>query len=244
MSLPGTASPPAVDRRREGDARRAGEAVVNMLRLGITPRMIMTKKAFENAIAVDVGARRLDQRRAAPAGHRQRGRRRSASRRLQPDRRQGAAHRRHEARRQVPHERSRPRRRRAGGDEASARRRPAARRRDDGDRQDDGGEPRRARPAAPRRRRRLPARSAAAQRGWHQRAHRFAGAEGRGGEGRRTEQGADAVRRHGAGVRRRGRRDGCDPGRLGRARHRPGDPLRGPEGWARACARCWPSPAR
>ena len=52
MSLPGTASPPAVDRRREDDARRAGEAVVRMLELGITPRMIMTKQAFENAIAV------------------------------------------------------------------------------------------------------------------------------------------------------------------------------------------------
>jgi dihydroxy-acid dehydratase len=52
MSLPGTASPPAIDSRREDDARRAGEAVVNLLRLGITPRMIMTKKAFENAIAV------------------------------------------------------------------------------------------------------------------------------------------------------------------------------------------------
>jgi dihydroxy-acid dehydratase len=52
MSLPGTASPPAIDSRRDGDARRAGEAVVNMLRLGITPRMIMTKPAFENAIAV------------------------------------------------------------------------------------------------------------------------------------------------------------------------------------------------
>ena len=52
MSLPGTASPPAVDQRREGDARRAGEAVVNMLRLGITPRQIMTKKAFENAVAL------------------------------------------------------------------------------------------------------------------------------------------------------------------------------------------------
>ena len=52
MSLPGTASPPAIDGRREGDARRAGEAVVNLLRLGITPRMIMSKKAFENAIAI------------------------------------------------------------------------------------------------------------------------------------------------------------------------------------------------
>lgn len=52
MSLPGTASAPAVDRSREDDARRAGEAVVNLLRLGIRPRDIMTKKAFENAIAV------------------------------------------------------------------------------------------------------------------------------------------------------------------------------------------------
>ena len=52
MSLPGTASPPAIDGRREGDAERAGEAVVNLLRLGITPRQIMTKPAFENAIAL------------------------------------------------------------------------------------------------------------------------------------------------------------------------------------------------
>ena len=52
MSLPGTASPPAVDKRREHDAKRAGEAVVNLTRLGIYPRDIMTKKAFENAIAV------------------------------------------------------------------------------------------------------------------------------------------------------------------------------------------------
>ncbi|MEY4251349.1 MAG: dihydroxy-acid dehydratase [Actinomycetota bacterium] len=52
MSLPGTASAPAIDRSREGDAQRAGAAVVNMLRLGIRPRDIMTKKAFENAIAV------------------------------------------------------------------------------------------------------------------------------------------------------------------------------------------------
>jgi len=52
LSLPGSASPPAVDRRREDDARRAGEAVVNMLRLGMRPRDILTKKAFENAIAL------------------------------------------------------------------------------------------------------------------------------------------------------------------------------------------------
>ena len=52
MSMPGSASPPAVDRRREDDAYDAGHAVVNLIALGITPRMIMTKQAFENAIAV------------------------------------------------------------------------------------------------------------------------------------------------------------------------------------------------
>jgi len=52
MSLPGSAAPPAADRRRDYFAHRSGEAVVNMLRLGITTRDILTKKAFENAIAV------------------------------------------------------------------------------------------------------------------------------------------------------------------------------------------------
>ncbi|ONI63892.1 dihydroxy-acid dehydratase [Leifsonia sp. ALI-44-B] len=52
MSLPGSAAPPSADRRRDYYAHRSGEAVVNMLRLGITARDIMTKKAFENAIAV------------------------------------------------------------------------------------------------------------------------------------------------------------------------------------------------
>jgi len=52
MSWPGSASAPAVDRRREDEARAAGEAVVNLLRLGIRPRQIMTKEAFENAIAI------------------------------------------------------------------------------------------------------------------------------------------------------------------------------------------------
>ncbi|NLT30795.1 MAG: dihydroxy-acid dehydratase, partial [Propionibacterium sp.] len=52
MSIPGSAAPPAVDSRRDGFARRSGEAVVNMLKLGITPRQILTKTAFENAIAL------------------------------------------------------------------------------------------------------------------------------------------------------------------------------------------------
>ncbi|MPZ95608.1 MAG: dihydroxy-acid dehydratase [Propionibacteriales bacterium] len=52
MSLPGSAAPPAVDRRRDGFAHRSGAAVVEMLRQGITARQVMTKPAFENGIAV------------------------------------------------------------------------------------------------------------------------------------------------------------------------------------------------
>ena len=52
MSLPGSAAPPATDRRRDGYARRSGAAVVEMLRRGITARDVMTREAFENAIAV------------------------------------------------------------------------------------------------------------------------------------------------------------------------------------------------
>jgi dihydroxy-acid dehydratase len=52
MALPGSASPPAVDRRRDGIARASGEAVVGMIAGGITARQILTREAFENAIAV------------------------------------------------------------------------------------------------------------------------------------------------------------------------------------------------
>ena len=52
MSLPGSAAPPATDRRRDGYARKSGMAVVDLLRRGITARDILTKEAFENAIAV------------------------------------------------------------------------------------------------------------------------------------------------------------------------------------------------
>lgn len=52
MSLPGSAAPPATDRRRDGYARRSGEAVIELIRQGITPADILTKPAFENAIAV------------------------------------------------------------------------------------------------------------------------------------------------------------------------------------------------
>jgi len=52
LSLPGSAAPPAADRRRDYFAHRSGEAVVNLLREGITTRDILTKEAFENAIAL------------------------------------------------------------------------------------------------------------------------------------------------------------------------------------------------
>ncbi|MGH3518223.1 MAG: dihydroxy-acid dehydratase [Haloechinothrix sp.] len=52
MSLPGSASPPAPDRRRDDYARRSGAASVELIKRGITARQIMTKDAFENAITV------------------------------------------------------------------------------------------------------------------------------------------------------------------------------------------------
>ncbi len=52
LSLPGSAAPPAADRRRDYFAHRSGEAVVNLLRQGITTKDILTPEAFENAIAL------------------------------------------------------------------------------------------------------------------------------------------------------------------------------------------------
>ena len=52
MSLPGSASAPAVDRRRDDYAYESGRAVMGLIDAGIRPRQIMTKEAFENAIAV------------------------------------------------------------------------------------------------------------------------------------------------------------------------------------------------
>jgi dihydroxy-acid dehydratase len=52
MALPGSASAPAVDRRRDDLAYESGRAVMGLLEAGIRPRQILTKEAFENAIAV------------------------------------------------------------------------------------------------------------------------------------------------------------------------------------------------
>ncbi|HET8582444.1 MAG TPA: dihydroxy-acid dehydratase [Jatrophihabitans sp.] len=52
MSLPGSASPPAPDSRRDHYAERSGEAAVHLVDAGATARTIMTREAFENAITV------------------------------------------------------------------------------------------------------------------------------------------------------------------------------------------------
>jgi dihydroxy-acid dehydratase len=52
LSLPGSASPPSIERRRDDYAIKSGAAVVELIRKGITTRQILTKKAFENAITI------------------------------------------------------------------------------------------------------------------------------------------------------------------------------------------------
>jgi dihydroxy-acid dehydratase len=52
MALPGSASPPAVDRRRDDYAYESGRAVMKLIEMDLRPRQIMTKEAFENAIAI------------------------------------------------------------------------------------------------------------------------------------------------------------------------------------------------
>ncbi len=52
LSLPGSASAPAVDRRRDDYAHASGVAVINLLRDGIRPRHVITRGSLENAIAV------------------------------------------------------------------------------------------------------------------------------------------------------------------------------------------------
>jgi dihydroxy-acid dehydratase len=52
MALPGSSSPPAPDRRRDDFAYESGIAVVRLIEMGLRPRQIMTREAFENAIAI------------------------------------------------------------------------------------------------------------------------------------------------------------------------------------------------
>jgi dihydroxy-acid dehydratase len=54
LSLPNSSAQEAVSGAKQEDCRRAGAAVVELVRAGITPSDILTKKAFENAIAVTI----------------------------------------------------------------------------------------------------------------------------------------------------------------------------------------------
>ncbi|RAV09763.1 dihydroxy-acid dehydratase [Paenibacillus contaminans] len=52
ISLPGSSSTPAISPDKAAECAEAGKTVIELLRNGIYPRDIMTKKAFENAITV------------------------------------------------------------------------------------------------------------------------------------------------------------------------------------------------
>ncbi|MEO6366767.1 MAG: dihydroxy-acid dehydratase, partial [Steroidobacteraceae bacterium] len=54
LSLPNSSAQEAVSESKHNDCHRAGAAVVNLLQAGITPRQILTRKAFENAITVTI----------------------------------------------------------------------------------------------------------------------------------------------------------------------------------------------
>ena len=128
MSLPGSSSPPAPDSRRDDFAYASGQAVVRLLELGIRPRQIMTKEAFENAIAVVMalgGSTNAVLHLLAIATE---ARVELALEDFNKVAARVPAHRRHQAARQVPHGRPRPGRRRADGDAAPPRCRAAPRR--------------------------------------------------------------------------------------------------------------------
>ncbi len=147
MSLPGSSSAPAPDSRRDDFAFESGKAVMRLLELGIRPRQIMTKDAFENAIAIVMalgGSTNAVLHLLAIANEAQR---RARARRLQQGGSPGPAHRGHEASRPLPHGRPRPGRRCAGRAASPARCGAPPRRLPHGHRQDPRGEPGRARPA-------------------------------------------------------------------------------------------------
>ena len=52
LSLPGSSAQEAVGQEKRADCHRAGEAVVHLVREGVRPRDILTRRAFENAITV------------------------------------------------------------------------------------------------------------------------------------------------------------------------------------------------
>ena len=232
MSLPGSASPSAVDPRRQDFAFESGRAVIELLGRDIRPRDIMTKAAFENAIAVVMalgGSTNAVLHLLAIANE---ARVELDPRRLQPGGGQGAPHRRHQAPRQVPHGRRRRRGRRPRGDAGTARGRAPPRRLHHGDGQDGGGEPRRARPARSRRQGHPPPVEAHPRR---RAASPCCGARWRPNGGVVKVAGIDTARfdGHGPGLRRGAGCPRSHPGREDRARHRRRHPLRRAQGRSR-----------
>ena len=129
MSLPGAASPPAVDYRREVFARESGIAAARLLADGgPTPRRIMTKQAFENAIAVTMALAGSTNAVLHLLAIAHEARRRPRARRLRPDQPHRPAPRGRPARREVRDAGPGPGRRRAGRDEGAPRRGSAGRR--------------------------------------------------------------------------------------------------------------------
>ena len=230
MALPASATPPAVDRRRDDIAYESGRVVVTLLEKRIRPRQIMTKGAFENAIAVTMalgGSTNAVLHLLAIANE--------ARVELSIDdfnliggRVPHLADMKPHGK--LPHGRSRPDRRRARRDAAPPRGGPPQRGLPHGDRRDRGGEPRPS--AASRAGRRGRARLRLADPPpWHRRAARDPRARGRRREGRGGRH--RPVRGRSPGLRRRGRGDGGDPRRFDRARNRPRHPLRRAQGRAR-----------
>jgi dihydroxy-acid dehydratase len=107
LSPMGSASPPAVDPRKEEVGQKAGELIMDVLRRGVRPSDILTREAFENAIGRRRHLWRLDQRGSPPAGAGPRGWGAADDRRLRRDLPADPALLRHDARRQV--RRRRPR---------------------------------------------------------------------------------------------------------------------------------------
>ena len=243
MALPGSASPPAVDRRRDDFAYESGRAVMRLLELDLRPRQIMTKEAFENAIAVVMalgGSTNAVLHLLAIANEAR------VELELDDFNRIGA---------RVPHVADmKPHGKyhmtdldRVGGVPVVMQQLLDAGLLH-GDcltvtGQDDRREPRRARPARARRLGRAPALGSDSRAGRHRDPARLARAEGRvvkvaGIDHDRSFEGTARV------LRRRRRRDGADPRGQDPARRRRRDPLRRARRAARACARCSRSPAR
>ena len=141
LSLPNSSAQAAVSDDKKHDCVRAGAAVANLIEKQHPSARHPDAQGVRKRDRHDQRARRIDQRRAAPAGDRARGRREAVDGRLHAHRQARAGDRRSQAERQIRDGGADQDRRPDAADEAPARSRPAARRRDDGDRPDPRREP-------------------------------------------------------------------------------------------------------